>query len=485
MMAADAQALELAERRRQVGAAAGCVVGPNDIVPNKGPQERFLACAADEAMFGGRAGGGKSLALLLAALRYVHVPGYQALLLRRQGPQLRRTLIAKSKEIYPRLYPRGQVRWRASERTWIFPSGATIELSAADKEHDIERYAGAEFAFVGWDESTTFTAYQYRFMFSRLRSAVPGIPLRMRSATNPGGVAHDFVLKRWAPWLYPPGHPEYHGPRARSGEVLWFRPIQDSDEEEIVAPFTRGALSRTFYPSSLADTPQLGPEYAEKNLAHLDRLTRKRLAEGDWMARAVAGEFFERGWFGEPVDVAPRDVAFRVRYWDLAGTAANKTTPTSAWTAGLLLSMTWEGVMYVEHVAREQLSPGGVEALIRSHREADEIEDPETITLIERDPAQAGKFQAHYFAKEMGIKAIPAKGDKLTRALRASSQAEMGNIRLVRGIDGGRWIEPFLREAESFPESTKDQIDALSGAVRFALLRWHKMRGSRGRSPRG
>lgn len=462
----------IAERRREVGAR------PGDIVPNPGPQTAYLASGVDEAMYGGQAGGGKSFSLLIDALKHVRLPGYRALLLRRQGPQLTRTLIAKSQEIYPRLYPRGQVRWRAAARTWVFPSGATIELAAADKEADIRRYDGAEFAFIGLDELTHFTRYQYTFLFSRLRTTVPGLRTRIRGMTNPGGVGHDWVLERWAAWLYPADNPGYEGPRAGQGEPLWFKPVgEDTDEEMIVPAGTPGATSRTCFRASVDDTPQLGADYAEKNLANLDRLTRKRLAGGDWMAREVAGEFFERGWF-EVVDACPADVLFRVRYWDLAGTAHSdkKKAPTSAWTAGLLLSCSRSGVLYIEHIARAQLSPGGVEQTIASTQAADEIEDPDTITLIERDPAQAGKFQAWYFGREMGIKAIPPQGDKLTRALRASAQAEVGNIKVVRGP----WIEPFFREAETFPELTKDQIDALSGAVKYALVRLHKERKRRG-----
>ena len=46
-------------------------------------QAEFLACQAKEVFYGGAAGGGKSDALLMAALAYVDVPGYAALLLRR------------------------------------------------------------------------------------------------------------------------------------------------------------------------------------------------------------------------------------------------------------------------------------------------------------------------------------------------------------------------------------------------------------------
>ena len=46
-------------------------------------QKVFLRTYALEALFGGAAGGGKSSALLMAAMQYVDVPGYSAILFRR------------------------------------------------------------------------------------------------------------------------------------------------------------------------------------------------------------------------------------------------------------------------------------------------------------------------------------------------------------------------------------------------------------------
>ena len=47
-----------------------------------------MARPEDEALYGGAAGGGKSDALVMEALRQVHIPHYKALILRKTYPQL-------------------------------------------------------------------------------------------------------------------------------------------------------------------------------------------------------------------------------------------------------------------------------------------------------------------------------------------------------------------------------------------------------------
>src|SRR5436190_13173212 len=84
-------------------------------------QAEFLACPAREVLFGGASGGGKSTALLLCAVSQAANPHHKALVVRRSYPQLR-DLIGASYEIYK---PLG-AEFNKSERTWVFPSGATV-----------------------------------------------------------------------------------------------------------------------------------------------------------------------------------------------------------------------------------------------------------------------------------------------------------------------------------------------------------------------
>jgi len=167
------------------------------------------------------------------------------------------------------------------------------------------------------------------------------------------------------------------------------------------------------------------------------------------------GGMFKRGWF-KTVRAIPVGTKF-MRGWDLAAS----TTATSAYTSGVKIGRKPDGSFVIAHVARDRLSPGGVEKLIVNTAGQD---GKQCKISLPQDPGQAGKAQAGYLVKQLAgfiVNATPESGDKSTRAEPLSAQAEAGNVEILEGP----WNEAFLDEICTFPNSTfKDQVDAATRA---------------------
>ena len=221
-------------------------------------QKVFLRCMAQEALFGGAAGGGKSSALLMAALQYVDIPDYSAILFRRtyQDLALPGALMDRFKEWCDAW---DDVHWNNNLYQATFPSGARVSFGYLNNADDYLRYKGAEFQFVGMDEVTEIREKDYRYLFSRLRRPSSGplseVPLRMRAATNP---APNWVRRRFL--------------------------VEGRDK------------GRIFVPSLLTDNPGIDPESYRRVLQELDQEERDRLEHGDWWATSL-GTMFDRESF--------------------------------------------------------------------------------------------------------------------------------------------------------------------------------------------
>lgn len=156
-------------------------------------QKAFIDADADEVLFGGAAGGGKSYGQLIDALLYaLKYPGSKQLILRRTFPELERSLIL----VHLELYPREIYTYTSNNHRGFFANGSLLEFAYCDREADVYRYQSAEYDVIRFDELTHFTETMYVYLISRLRGVKP-FPRSVKSSTNPGGVGHAWVKARF------------------------------------------------------------------------------------------------------------------------------------------------------------------------------------------------------------------------------------------------------------------------------------------------
>jgi len=381
-------------------------------------QLEFLSLFNKEVLYGGAAGGGKSAALLAAALMFVEYPKYKALLLRRTYSQL--NLPGALMDLAAEWLDDTAAKWNGQEKQWVFPSGATLNFGYLDTEKDKFRYQGAEFHFVGVDELTQFNESQYLYLFSRIRRPKDvSVPLRFRSASNPGGIGHEWVKGRFLSCV---------------------------------------GNDRLFIPARLYDNPHLDQESYAKNLQELDPVTRRQLQDGDWDV-ITEGNYFKRVNF-KKVEILPNRGQV-VRFWDLAATEAKEGNDPD-YTVGVKMRHL-SGQYYIEDVVRGRYNPNALEAVIRDTAEKD---GKDISIYMEQEPGSSGKIVIDHYAKNVlngyAFRGVRNTGSKISRANPFSAAVENGNVFLLNG----EWNKDFVNELIVFPQKGfhDDQVDAASGA---------------------
>ena len=394
-------------------------------------QAEFLLAPEREVFYGGAVGGGKSDAILMAALQYVQVPRYAAMIFRRNYADL--SLPGALMERAAEWLEPTDAHWSNMDKRWTFPSGATLSFGYMQRDADRFRYRSSELSFIGWDEGTDFTEVQYTYLLSRLRrlQGFP-VPMRSRMGSNPDGPGALWVQDRFVPLN------------------------EDTGDTE---PW-RNPPGRRFIPSGLDDNPYLDTEEYEQALAELDVVTRQQLREGRWDVRSLGG-MIDRTMF-DPVETAPEgDHIVRRRMWDLAGPKPTKSNPDPDWTRGMLMSLdTRENVIYLEDLVGCREEPGGVERLVLRTAE----QDGKSVGIrMWKDPGQAGKDQIRQYAGLLlgyDFDGEPTSGSKEDNAKLWAAAAANGRYRIVRGP----WNRAFYAEVEAFPTKGvhDDIVDTVS-----------------------
>lgn len=401
------------------------------------PKQRafLLMNDAKEILYGGAAGGGKSVAQLMAALQYVDIPGYSAILFRKTYADLSLpgALIDMSKQWLMPFVDSKEVKWSEKEKQYVFPSGATLNFGYLESANDCYRYQGAEFQYIGMDEVTHIDPANYRYLFSRLRKPKTlQVPLRFRATANPGGQFGEYYYQRFF--------------------------VEGKD------------AGRIFIGAGIDDNPYLDAEAYKESLAELDPIERERLLNGNWEIKAN-GDLLNRHWFNiVPVDSKP-PAAKSVRFWDLASTdpakrkgkGRDKRDPD--WTVGFKLAH-YQGLYWIEDIVRVQKTPHEVEKIMRQTA----IADGYSVAIrMEEEPGSSGKIVTDHYAREVfngyDFQGVASSGSKVERARAASAAAEGGRVMILQNC---RNILPFLDEADLFPYGLHDDtIDGFSGAFNY------------------
>ncbi len=276
------------------------------IAPQEGPQTMFLASSADIVIFGGAAGGGKSMALLLEPLRHVTtVPGFGAVIFRRTSPQI--TNEGGPWDTSQQLYNHFGAEPKVSMLRWDFPPhNNSVKFSHLEHETDVQSWDGSQIALIEFDELQHFTKRMFVNLMARNRSTC-GVAPYIRASCNP--LPGSWILELIGWWIDPDGYPI----KSRSGIVRWFVTVSEAfvmadTRDELLERFpTLLPKSFTFIHSDLFDNKILmekDPGYLS-NLHALPEHERERLLKGNWKVRRQGKMFKYENFKRCPPDAVP------------------------------------------------------------------------------------------------------------------------------------------------------------------------------------
>lgn len=205
----------------------------NDLpwLPQPGPQIDAFEHEADEMLYGGAAGGGKT-DLIVGLSLTAHE---RTVVFRRQSTDL--------EGLWERLVevaePAGKVASQNSvKKKMTTTDGRLIEMGHLEAPGSEKTWQGRPHDLIAFDEAAQLDEAKILFVTQWLRSTTPGQRCRVMFATNPpipemeGGVFRDVGtgdwMKRWfAPWI-DPNYPN----KAKPGELRWciMRNVGDRQE---------------------------------------------------------------------------------------------------------------------------------------------------------------------------------------------------------------------------------------------------------------
>lgn len=246
-------------------------------IPNPGPQTEAFNCIADQLLYGGEVGGGKTDLLIGSGIERHQ----RSLILRRINKEVA-FLAERTEEILGT-----RDGFNGQQNRWHLSSGQMIQFGGCQHSGDEKSYKGDPKDLIGVDEASEFLESMIEFLVGWLRSADPAQRCQLILATNPPTTAEGQWIVAWfAPWI-DPTHPLYPYPQ---GKLLWvvrdgkhWRWLHKPDAVDVNGRLVK-PISRTFIRSGLKDNPDYAKtDYADR-LGNMREDLRRRYQDGDFSA---------------------------------------------------------------------------------------------------------------------------------------------------------------------------------------------------------
>lgn len=164
-----------------------------------GPQQKLFDLSfspvdpAQEILYGGARGGGKTAALIAWMTAHIDNPRFKGLILRKTNESLKE-FVDEAWALYKKLGAKRDGR----PTGFTFPSGAKIYTGHFKDERSLEDYKGHEYHFIGIEEASQISQEAlYEALLGSNRSTVKGILPRVLLTTNPDGPGNFFLQRRF------------------------------------------------------------------------------------------------------------------------------------------------------------------------------------------------------------------------------------------------------------------------------------------------
>jgi phage terminase large subunit len=227
-------------------------------------QEFALERLEHEILYGGSRGGGKTDCGLVWLTDYIKDPRYRALVIRKNADDLS-DWVDRASRFYTGLG--AKIGYRPA--VIVFSSGATIRTGHLKDDQAYTKYQGHEYQRMLIEELTQIPdEKRYLQLIASCRSTNPELKPQIFCTTNPGGVGHGWVKKRFVDVALP--------------NTPYLDPIE--------------GRSRIYIPATIDDNPSLtlaDPFYVKQldALKTTDVDLWKAWRLGDW--NTFAGQFYK------------------------------------------------------------------------------------------------------------------------------------------------------------------------------------------------